>query len=552
MPSGREAAEPAPRDRYVSLPLTGPLDEFTYPTRLNPGAMTVAQNVMWRRLGAVGKRTGSGLYGSYGTVGTGRPVISGYRWYQGVVNNVAAPQKQLIVQSNDALYIGNDGTGHFTLLGNLTAGSTSAFFTSCFDPTNTAGVNPNTDVMIVAYGSGQPMKWDGTDFNVLSASITNLFTGTTFWHNHVWFWGDPNTPSTLWATDLGNPEGFTFMNSFAPPGYQIGQGDGDPLIQRVIGVGPFLYVFKSASIQMVQGYDFTSGEYQFSVQPWVETRGTSSPHSVARLRDNVIYWTGSNYEMLQPGNNTPIPIGTKIINQIAGAAAGSQSIMRAVAGDFIVQGPYGNFLYTNVYICAVDDGSGVAQKLLVYDDDASQFFGQPAWSVWQGLKGGCFIPIGPQQGDPKTLYMGDAVTDTVRWIGQNASADNGAAINVMIQTKTDDAGTPDQNKVLDRVYLELQSGNASFLLLVYGEGVPTETFAVTSVPLIPGSTFGSGVFGSAIFGSANVTAYQVAIATLSNAVTATNFIFSLSESSSTSLYEIVGLTYHAIEEAVNL
>lgn len=540
---GQEDGDNKNEDRYVRMPLRGPLDQFSYPLPstpgLIPGTLTAAQNVVYRRIGAVGKRTGSGPYGGTGAVGSGAPVISGTRYYTGR----PSVSKAMIVQSHDTLWKGNDGTGAFTSIGALAGGSSPAFFTTSYDPVVTS------DILIIAYGSGQVQKYTTAGgLSNLSSTITQNFTGTCFWHEHVWYWGDPNNPTTLYASDLGSPETMAFVNAFG--GYQCGRGDGDPLIQVCVPNNSALMVFKNENIYIVQGFDFQpTSEYQFTVQPWVIGEGTSAPHSVAATSNGtaIIYWSGQNFKLLPYGAQQSIPIGTKLINTIAAAASGNQAVMRAACGDFIVQSSAGVTLYNDVYLCAIDGGAGIANTILMYDNAASSIFGVPMWTIFTGLNIGCFIPWhGP--GDMNLLYYGDAVNPQVNLIGQNATNDSGTSIPVVISTVQDDMGTPDQIKALDRVFLELTSGNATFNIGVSAEGLYTSAQTSATIANATGGIWGTGLWGTMLWGASSGTRYQAPVAAFTTALRGRNFTYTISENSTTSAYELVGLTAHVIQE----
>src|SRR5271165_5402727 len=123
--------DPQPQSRYVTIPLSGPMDQYTYPARGPRSLLQFAQNVVYRRLGALGKRTGSGPYGGNGVIGTGQPVVSGFRWYRGA----PSPISRMVVQSNNQFYVGNDANGTFATLGGpLPAGASPAWFCSAYDP----------------------------------------------------------------------------------------------------------------------------------------------------------------------------------------------------------------------------------------------------------------------------------------------------------------------------------------------------------------------------------------------------------------------------------
>ena len=531
-----------PEQKYVPFPLQGQLDQEATPIFVD--GFVTAQNLVYQRHEAIGKRTGTGPYGGAGTVGTGKPVISGVRWYAGQPSVL----KSLIVQSNDGIYLGTDVGGTFAKIGTLTASSTPAFYAGVFDATNTGGAAMNSDILVIAYGSGQPKKWDGTNFTNLSASITNPFTGCTFWHQHVWFWGDPSFPDTLWATDLANPEGFVFMNTFSPPGYIIGQGDGDPTIQCAIGSGNVLCAFKTNSIYAVSGFDFLSSEYPFQISPLVLGNGTPSPHSVVAMPDGaVVWWNGLNFYEMYPGLTNPTAIGDPITNEIAIAANNSQSAIRAVGGDFFLPSTiYGPGNYNNFYMCAIDSGTGLADTILVYD--RSQRKKKPAWTVWTGLTIGSFIPFnGP--GDQRILYFGSAASDQVSYLGQNSMNDAGSAITVMLQTGKTDYHSPNQIKEMDRLWVNAEANTATFQVQVISDQ-SASSFAAAQLFILPqGGIWGVGVWGTMLWGPSAATSYQSAEVNIDPALRGLNFTFLLVESSATSAYELTAVTSHAIEEA---
>src|SRR5579875_2293419 len=276
-----------PARRFVRIALGGVLDESITPSyaqveTLSP--LTAVQNLVYRRFGSWGKRTGTLPYAGAGGIVGSSPIRSGVRWYRGYPNAF----RQMVVHSGDSLYVGNDATGAMSLLTTLATGSSPAFFASCYDPAE-SGVtgNPASDILVVAYGSGAPIKYNGTNVTPLSPSITNHFSGVTFFHEHLWFWGDNNYPDTIFATDLGNPESYTFSTSFG--GYPIGRGDGDPRVVCAIPCGNILYVFKTNGIYAITGYDFQAGEYQFSVAPVVVGVGMPSPFCATVLNNTLIF-----------------------------------------------------------------------------------------------------------------------------------------------------------------------------------------------------------------------------------------------------------------------
>jgi len=504
------------------------LDESTRPSRVGGHGLTDCQNLTYRRFGAWGKRSGSGIaYQGYEQGLIQSPFTSGIRWYRAQPSQLT----ELVVSSNGALFTGDDpGTetnptvlaklvdfntvvdnaptrfcaandpiayngdggdvlimvganlanmsyafGHVTVGGSIHAGDTATITltggtggpvtttpytvlptdtletiaTALADALNASLYTPGLDfapaisagakvtvaaavagaggnsyqINGTATGSGLtltpssatnftgggtgpssgPLKYDGTNVLPLSPYITNSFRGCVTWHDHVWYWGDPNNPDTLFASDIDQPEGWTFMTEFG--GYDIGIGDGDPAIRAVVPIGNILYVFKTNSIYALTGYDFQSGDYQFQVQPAVQGRGTSTQECVAILRNSLVFWDGAQFERLAVGAFETEHIGQPIPLTCAQAANGHALLMRAVAGDFLAEtwlndvydNPPGNAvpaLLSNLAFFATDYGGGNPNKVLVYDDDASIREQSYAWAPWTGWQVGYWIPFG--------------------------------------------------------------------------------------------------------------------------------------------------------------
>jgi hypothetical protein len=551
-------AENQRSSRYAKLEFVGGIDQAESPKRVDPSELTDALNVVYRRGRTVSKRTGSGPYAGNAS-GFGLPanssVLSGLRWHRAIGPSGVSPLAQLLVQSSDQLWSGNDLTGNFTSLGSLGTNSQSAYFAGAHDNAESAVAGtPASDIVIVTAGVQAPFKYDGTNFTQLNSSITNKFVGCHSWHNHVFYWGDPNFPDTVFASDLNNPESFAFMNTFG--GYPISPGDGDPTVQRVLSVGATNYIFKANSIQQMQGFDFAVGEYQFSLTPFSETVGTFSGRSVARLNDSLIFWSGSNFYMIVGGSM--FPIGDKMANSIASAAIGSQSVINAVAGTFFVQTLNGPSVYQDVYLCALDiNADGVADTILMYDDYRSRTENRPMWTIWNGLNIGCFIPWRGAL-DQKALYFGDSKTNYVGQIGQNAFNDNGKSIPCSFTSALYDAGTPMLRKHVDRVYIVADSNDVTFNVRVTAEDQTTQGITQVSQSGIveagffgtapPAATFGTGP-PAGVFGRSGGSQETIFEAKIDPSLTGKSFAFNITEASNTSAWEMTTLEYHFREEA---
>lgn len=328
----------------------------------------------------------------------------------------------------------------------------------------------------------------------LSYMAPNAFTGCCTWHDHVWFWGDPNNPDTVFASDIFQPEAFTFMaiNGGMNPkpasgnitgGYNIGPGDGDPGVQTCIPNGNSLYIFKTATIYQVMGYDFQQGEYQFSVAPQVVGYGVPSRDCVDVLEGQFIFWSGKKFLRLAVGAYEPEHIGMPVALHEGLASGGNQAIVKVVAGDFLVQTiltdtyattlgnapPQQPILLRSVALFAVDIGDGSADTIMVYDDEKTAINKEYAWSIWTGWNIGCWIkygagvsPDGKQ--DRPLLFFVDPPGQFIYQAGKSPTADWGNPIPWMAQTGWIDFGTPELIKNIHEFYLRVEAtAGASFV-----------------------------------------------------------------------------------------
>ena len=405
-----------------------------------------------------------------------------------------------------------------------------------------------------------PLKYDGTTVSGLSyqtqldfilAGTPRNFTGCVSWHDHVWFWGDPLNPDTLYATDIDNPEGFSFMNTNG--GYDIGRGDGDPVIHDCVAVGNILYVFKGKSIYAVTGYDFQQGEYEFQVQPAVKGSGVPGPGCVTRLNNALGYWDGSEFRRLAVGSFDPEPIGKTIPLTSGQVAQGSQAIIRATAGRFLVAthfndtfAPVGPVteqeLLTNVMLFAVDVGNGVADTVLVYDDDSSQTIGNYAWAPWTGWTVAAWVSFGggPTASgntlDLPALYFippPGAGKLVVNRVGADAGADSGAAIPWLAQTGWIDLGTAALTKDLHRIQLDLEATPGAVIAARVIASGPVNGVAQTVYPPV-------NLEFPPTVGTAATESAQALLVGLKPALRGYKFLLTLTESSPESTYEVTG------------
>ncbi|MGC1759526.1 MAG: hypothetical protein WA742_09235 [Candidatus Cybelea sp.] len=315
----------------------------------------------------------------------------------------------------------------------------------------------------------------------LSFMCSNPFTFCVSWHQHVWYWGDENNPDTVFASDINQPEAFTFMiengglnvtpNNPQTGGYTIGVGDGDPFVQACVPIGNALYVFKTSSIYMIEGYDFQVGEYQFSLTPQIVGYGIPCPYAATVLDEQLVFWSGKKFCRLAVGSyevehiGLPLPITEGLCSTTA------QKHVRVIAGDMqaltLLNNVYANgqanltpatVIYRNIAIFSFDLGGGNFLNA-VYDDEKSAAIGGYAWTKWYDWNIGCWIQYGLGLGpsgnktDAPLMCFIDPQGLNFYVAGQNAQSDYGNPIPWMGQTGWIDGGTPEVVKNAQRVYL---------------------------------------------------------------------------------------------------
>lgn len=427
---------------------------------------------------------------------------------------------------------------------------------------NGAGVGSPTTFTGGGAQTSAPLKYDGNTVKGLSYQITRPFSGCVTWHNHVWYWGDPSAPDTLFASDINQPEGWTFM--VANGGYDIGVGDGDAVIRAVVPIGNILYVFKTNTIYAISGYDFQSGEYQFQVQPAIRGIGTPAQECVAVLENALVFWSGKKFYRLQVGAFDAEYIGKTIPFTQGSVANGDAGLIRAVGGSFAARSNLNESFsgstatkgwetFDSVALFAVDLGDGQPDTLLVYDDAASADLGNYAWSKWSGFSVGAWIPFGsgPSSGGvtietPLLCWVdaNTALSPQVHAYGTDPMADNGQPISFLAQTGWISLNTGALQKELHRILLEIEATSGVVISFTV---TPSVTANQTGNPFIYPPYYGA--FGGT-GGDAGSEAHQTMVAAINPALKACAYIFGFGEESAVSSYELVELTLDYIEEAM--
>ena len=316
----------------------------------------------------------------------------------------------------------------------------------------------------------------------LTFHCSNPFAHCVSWHDHVWYWGDPNNPDTAFASDINQPEAFTFMiqngglnSTPANPqtgGYTVGVGDGDPFIQSLVPLGNALYVFKTANIYMIEGYDFQVGEYQFSLTPQVVGYGIPSPYCASVLDEQLVFWSGKKFCRLAVGSYEVEHIGLPIPITEGLCSTAVQAGIRTIAGDMQAQTLLNNVyfngqnvnspttvIYRNIAIFSFNLGNNSFLNVM-FDDEKSAAAGGYAWAKWTGWNVGYWIRYGLGPGafgsntdaplmvfiTPEGAHFCIAGNNALQDFGQNP-------IQWMAQTGWIDGGTPELIKNVNALYL---------------------------------------------------------------------------------------------------
>lgn len=470
--------------------------------------------------------------------------------------------------------------------------------------------SPNTPVVLNPAGNRPqvgPWKWTGSgaivpvsgaigDQQAVTPAGNQVTFGTAgqpqacvSWHNHVWYWGCQNQPNALFASDINQPQNASFMMQNGP--YIVGLGDGDAGIKACVPIGNILYVFKTHSIYAITGYDFQPGEYAFNIQPAIQNQGIPSSGCVSTLRDALVFWTGTTFRRLSPGALETEDIGIPIaLTQGDFSGLDSALFIQSVGGSFNAETTLyadgGNTTLNNCAYFIMDiNGTDTDQnstRMLVYDDDASQYNGAYAWSEWdvpQNIAGDVIPPSDQtiyglvtfggglntaltQQEPNQLYYLGSSIDGTGNFfasqMGEQTNGDNGVQIPASVTTGWITCGTPALSKELHQVYLEVNANLGLPITMIIFPSVYTEQsgspagyapvevqFAATRNTI---SVPGFGVFNDQ---------YQVLQATIKPFLRANAFMFSFQYGSAQSgdpdtqypQCEIVAITLDYVEEA---
>lgn len=381
----------------------------------------------------------------------------------------------------------------YTLTTNLTNAGSLAFYMG----------SPPNEITVPVVGSGTlnfhsgggpwsgPMKVEidsngDAKINGLSFMCPNDFTGCCSWHDHVWLWADSDNPDTAFASDIYQPEAFTFMEQnggMTGPnngGYNIGPGDGDPGVKDLVPNGNLLGVWKTANIYAISGYDFQPGEYQFAVSPVVVGYGAPSRDCVDVLDGQWVWWSGKKLLRLAVGAFEPEHIGLPVPLLEGTAGEGDQKLVKVAAGDFQVKTSLTNdyapgdnakasklTLMRSVTFFAVDVGSGSANTIYLYDDEKTALSGGYAWAPWHGWTVGCWIKYGIGENpaktgtDPPVLRFVVPDGTYIVNVGDDPLEDWGNPIAWMTQTGWIDFGTPELIKNIHEFYLRVAANKGA-------------------------------------------------------------------------------------------
>ena len=436
----------------------------TFPHLLNDRQLYVADNVVFNRDGLVSKRPGNILYGGgAGTTGTGRPSLSGTRFYP----VVGSPQ--LIVHSGTQLFKGNDATGAFTQIGTGLSASSYANFVQFYDPDMSTGA---ATALVVCDGVRIPQLYDGVNFvPVRTAPIAGSNTlplnraGTApitphychNWREHLVYAGEPTEPTAVYISDALRPErfnGYGLVDSAGTPytAYFPSGRDGDHgVVTGLASVGPYLVVFYTSAVAVGINTG-TYGAYQYTWQIISTATGCPSPRSIVGFEGYVVFFGGDRFYATNGSSIAPLP---DEIPSVYGNSSQSAFPSELKGKGTVVGSRRGG-----QYLAAYDNfGFGANAAIAVFDTQANggYGYGSAQGGAWSRFATGMQMAWGLEcrgPGDTSQPYFwGSSQSDLIAQYDVGTYSDFGQPISIEIRAKAFFLDKPIWQKDVQALYI---------------------------------------------------------------------------------------------------
>lgn len=255
-------------------------------------------------------------------------------------------------------------------------------------------------------------------------------------NNQLFMAGFSATPSTVWFSDIGEPESIQPDNNF-----EVRTNDGDV----VTGLRAYLaqlVIFKQRSFHVLSGDDPTN----FALREITDQYGCISGRAIATYQNimmfldqkGIVQYNGANYEII---SNKIEPV----FQRMNLAAARDNAVM--------IHNKARNQVWTGIPV----DGATMNNLTVVYD------YLLNAWTTFEGFNPSDMAMIKADQPFP-TAFYGAYSSGSIYYFNSSFMSDNGTGFTFLVKTRFfADTGEATQ-KQFRRFYANVDQSGASSLL----------------------------------------------------------------------------------------
>lgn len=255
------------------------------------------------------------------------------------------------------------------------------------------------------------------------------------YENQLFAAGFSNTPSTVWFSAVGEPEGFALTNNF-----QVRTNDADT-ISCIRAYFTSLYIFKHNSFHVLTG----DNPLNFVLQQVSLVYGCMN-NQCAVVFNDMLAFLDSKGVVLYNGS-TPTLISMKMqpyfdrMNYIA-ALSTAKMVHDKLRSQILIAIPI--------------DGSTAPNITLVYD------YLVGAWTKQNGYSPTAFSEVRGRNNSKNVFY--GTTTGTVNWFGPSFLSDNGAGFTLYAKSRFHHEIGESYEKQFRRLYLNLDLPSATFTM----------------------------------------------------------------------------------------
>lgn len=284
----------------------------------------------------------------------------------------------------------------------------------------------------------------GISYTILTDPIQNGVTAISIgsyspqfleiYQNRLFMAGFSSTPSTVWFSDVAEPEGF-----MADWNFEVRTNDGDT-ISCLASYATDLYIFKRRSFYVFTG----DNPSNFFLRTITDQYGCLNNRCAVTV-ENVLFFLDQKGVVMW--NGAQIDMASAKIQPVFDTMNYSAAVdVACMAHDKL----------RNQIVCAIPiNGSSANNITLVYDYMAK------AWTTYDGFAPSIFATI-QGRNNTKNLFYGDT-SGRVNWFGPSFLADNGTGFSTYFKTRfLHDMGESTQ-KVFRRLFINTDSPSAATL-----------------------------------------------------------------------------------------